>query len=181
MLGEELGEAIGYFAARLQGRVAGLTDEEYLWEPVARCWSVRPGPAGGWAPDLGPAGTLWTDVSPPPFTTIAWRMWHLGASPAAPWPPTTAPTPRAFADAWFGGWPQEPATGYGTAADAIAALDKHWRAFGERVATYDDEGLLERIGDIGGPYSTSSIHGLVIHVVDELIHHSAEIGVLRDL
>jgi hypothetical protein len=26
----------------LRPRLEGLTDEEYLWEPVADCWSLRP-------------------------------------------------------------------------------------------------------------------------------------------
>jgi hypothetical protein len=30
-----------YYAARTEERLAGLTDAEYLWEPVANCWSVR--------------------------------------------------------------------------------------------------------------------------------------------
>ena len=43
-------------------RLAGLGDEEYLWEPVADCWSIRPreeattarayGP-GDWVIDIG--------------------------------------------------------------------------------------------------------------------------------
>jgi hypothetical protein len=27
---------------RLRSRLAGITDEEYGWEPVPGCWSVRP-------------------------------------------------------------------------------------------------------------------------------------------
>lgn len=27
---------------QLRSRLSGLTDEEYLWEPVAGAWSVRP-------------------------------------------------------------------------------------------------------------------------------------------
>ncbi len=52
-----------------RARLAGLGDEEYLWEPVPGCWSIRPrgetvtprafGP-GAWVLDLGdpdiPAG-----------------------------------------------------------------------------------------------------------------------------
>ena len=58
-----------------------LTDAEYLWEPVAACWSVRrradgPGPgaikligAGEWGRDGAPESP-W----PPPLTTIAWDV-----------------------------------------------------------------------------------------------------------
>ena len=30
-----------YWQHSLRPRLEGLTDEEYLWEPVADCWSVR--------------------------------------------------------------------------------------------------------------------------------------------
>src|ERR1700704_783274 len=62
-----------------------MTDDEYLWEPVPNCWSIRPrsagpGPratalvgAGDWGRDSGFPDEPW----PPPFTTIAWRLGHL--------------------------------------------------------------------------------------------------------
>ena len=52
-----------------------LTDEEYLWEPVPGCWSIRP---------TGPGGRgefeAWPDPEPVPVTTIAWRLSHLAVS-----------------------------------------------------------------------------------------------------
>ncbi|MBC8076520.1 MAG: DinB family protein, partial [Chloroflexales bacterium] len=38
---------------RLANRLVGLTDDEYLWEPVPHCWSIRPRSAGP-----GPGATL---------------------------------------------------------------------------------------------------------------------------
>ncbi len=29
--------------SRIRGRLTGLTQDEYLWEPGAGCWSVRSG------------------------------------------------------------------------------------------------------------------------------------------
>src|SRR5690349_5344942 len=49
----------------------GLTDDEYLWEPVPGCWSVRRRGAGWFVERTHPAPT------PPPVTTIAWRLAHL--------------------------------------------------------------------------------------------------------
>lgn len=67
----------------MEAGLRGLTDEEYLWEPVEGCWSVRPRaeqrtppnrwlPEGDWGLDL-----QYPDPEPSPFTTIAWRMTHL--------------------------------------------------------------------------------------------------------
>ncbi len=32
-------------------RMRGLTDDEYFWEPVEGCWSVRPHPDGTFVAD----------------------------------------------------------------------------------------------------------------------------------
>ena len=53
-------------------RMAGLTDEEYRWEPVEGCWSVRQGGDGAWTVDWARS-----EPPPPPFTTIAWRLIHI--------------------------------------------------------------------------------------------------------
>jgi hypothetical protein len=65
--------------------VVPLSDEEYLWEPVPDCRSVRrrtagPGPratalvgSGDWGRDTAPA----PHPEPPPFTTLARRLGHL--------------------------------------------------------------------------------------------------------
>jgi hypothetical protein len=65
-----------YAWARLTGRLSGLTDEEYFWEPVAGCWSLRQGQDGRWHLDGGGGGGPAPD--PAPVTTIAWRLGHLG-------------------------------------------------------------------------------------------------------
>lgn len=73
------GDVVGMMESGLRG----LTDDEYLWEPVEGCWSVRPRteqrtppnrwlPASEWGLDLE-----YPDPRPSPFTTIAWRMTHL--------------------------------------------------------------------------------------------------------
>ena len=52
---------------QLRPRLAGLTDEEYFWEPVPGMWSVRSGRIDFAYPEPIPA----------PVTTIAWRIGHL--------------------------------------------------------------------------------------------------------
>jgi hypothetical protein len=56
-------------------RLEGLTDDEYLWEPVPSAWTIRPGRNGKnvadtevWAPD--------SESEPP--RTLAWSITHLG-------------------------------------------------------------------------------------------------------
>lgn len=179
MLGADLGGLLGMARERLVGRLAGLTDQEYFWEPVDVCWSVRQAD-GGWRPDLGADGTPWTSLSPPPVTTIAWRLWHLGASRTPSWPPTSISSARAFADSWFAPRPVN-ATALESAAVAVDAVGRHWAAVGALVSSFDDTELLGPIGPVGGPFKDSSVLGLILHVADELIHHSAEIALLRDL
>ncbi len=59
--------------AQLVQRLDGLTDAEYLWEPVPGSWSVRRTPDGDTAVD----GAGEREIDPAPVTTIAWRLWHI--------------------------------------------------------------------------------------------------------
>src|SRR5215471_6508881 len=63
----------------LRPRLDGLTDDEYFWEPVAGCWSIRPraeaagpAPGGDYTADFA-----FPEPDPPPVTTIAWRLAHI--------------------------------------------------------------------------------------------------------
>ncbi|WP_018534897.1 MULTISPECIES: hypothetical protein [unclassified Streptomyces] len=51
-------------------RPAGLTDEEYFWQPVPDCWTVHAGPG---RPDQGRLTIDWACPAPDPapVTTIA--------------------------------------------------------------------------------------------------------------
>src|ERR1700722_6517655 len=46
---------------RLVGRLEGLTDAEYFWEPVDGCWSLREGADGRWRLDGGEGGAAAPD------------------------------------------------------------------------------------------------------------------------
>jgi hypothetical protein len=37
------------------------------------------------------------------------------------------------------------------------------------------------MGDVAGPYAEYDGTSFALHILDELIHHGAEVGVLRDL
>src|SRR6185503_14126342 len=57
---------------RTRARLDGLSDDEYFWEPAPGCWTIRRRADGTWFAD-------WPlpRPDPEPFTTIAWRLWHL--------------------------------------------------------------------------------------------------------
>jgi hypothetical protein len=57
----------------LRERLERLSDDEFSWEPVPACWTVRRTERGTWAGD-----DAVPDPTPPPFTTIGWRLVHLG-------------------------------------------------------------------------------------------------------
>lgn len=69
---------------RLLTHLVGLTDEEYLWEPVPDCWSIRP--RGQVDTNRAAGGGAWQlerhhpEPEPPPFTTLAWRLCHLAST-----------------------------------------------------------------------------------------------------
>src|SRR5580704_3144514 len=75
------GQLEWHWDQQLRPRLAGLTDDEYFWEPVAGCWSIRRrGDAA--APVSAGGGEFTMDYAFPPHdeepvTTIAWRLAHV--------------------------------------------------------------------------------------------------------
>jgi hypothetical protein len=67
----DITELSDYVYQRTRSRLAGLTDDEYFWEPVPGCCTVRRTESGDYrADDADRPGTRL-------FTTVAWRLWHL--------------------------------------------------------------------------------------------------------
>jgi hypothetical protein len=158
-----------------------MTDAEHLWEPVPDCWSIRPrahgpGPgatelvgAGDWGRDSAPAPHPW----PPPFTTIAWRLGHLSEMLALRAEYTTGGHTLTRADYRY----------RGDAAGAIAAFDSGAEAWREALASADDAAL-DLVGRSSYPYGSDPedrFSTTVWWVNQELLHHGAEIALLRDL
>ena len=157
----------------LRPRFDGLSDEEYFWEPVPQTWSVRPR-GQGVAMEVG-AGDFIIDFalpepSPPPVTTIAWRLGHLLVG--------------VLGDRnarHFGG----PAVDYdsyacpGTAAEALDRLDELYARWIAGVRALDRDALARPCGEPG--FESDPMAALVLHINREMLHHGAEISLLRDL
>jgi hypothetical protein len=166
MLRDQLVELSDYAWQRLIDRLKGLTDEEYFWEPVADSWTIRPGPDGTWTWDFA-----WSEPDPPPITTIAWRLTHVTVNDDRFRPWLGLPTHR--------GRPHRTIPSTAAAALEAAAVTKAERH--DDLTEVSDAELWEKIGTVGGPYADSPRVAWVLHVLDEVIHHGAEIALLRDL
>jgi hypothetical protein len=160
----------------LRDRLDGLTDDEYFWEPAPGCWSVRPRGTGT-APVRAGSGAMTIDFAaptpdPPPFTTIAWRLAHVIVGVLA-----------VRNAAHFGGAP----AGYEsfeyapTASEALAQLDAEYATWLAGVESLGETGLARPCGEAEEPYGERPMAALVLHINRELIHHLAEVCLLRDL
>src|SRR5215472_5607132 len=162
-----------HWREQLRPRLEGLTDAEYLWEPVANCWNIHPRGAGRTAIAAG-SGDFVIDFalpgpSPAPVTTIAWRLAHIivgvfGARVAG----------------HFGG----PEVDYetfeyaGRADRALTQLDDVYAAWLSGIKGLGDEGLARPCGPAEGPFADYPMAGLVLHINREALHHGAEIALL---
>ena len=151
---------------RLDRRLAGLTDDEYLWEPAPDAWTVRQAGADGWTVDR-----VIPDPEPAPVTTIAWRTWHLASD--------------CFAD-YLADWPGRPLEvtdrqWHGDAATALRDLRRAAAAFRDAAVAKGEDGIRQQLGPAWGPSAEGTWADLVVHAFDELAHHGAEIALLRDL
>lgn len=156
-----------YVLARLVDRLGGLTDEELRWEPVAGCWSIRETRPGVFTMDAARPAPV-----PPPVTTIGWRLGHVANHVLG-----------GFAT-WLrdGGEPYvEDDEVPGTAEEAVAAVVEQGRRFSEGMERLDLDAWVAPIGEQFGEHASASTGSLVLHVVDELCHHGAEVALLRDL
>ncbi|MEM7095392.1 MAG: nitroreductase family protein [Actinomycetota bacterium] len=149
--------------AQLLDRVAGLTDAEYRWEPVDGMWSVRDGQPPTVDTDTN------RDLEDAPMTTIAWRLWHLAVDCFADYTARFAGTPFDEVDR---SWTM-------SADEAVDWLWSSWAAFRATLAGYED--WFAELGDGFGPWHRHCVADFAMHASNELVHHGAEIALLRDL
>lgn len=148
-----------------------LTDDEYFWEPVPGCWSVRERGDGvrGWGAGDHVCEDAWPAPEPLPTTTIAWRVVHLAA-----WTDVY----RGYA--FEGSRPDlNDADVPGTAAAGVRWLLRAQDAFLTAVDGVPDDAVFEpRPAHWGEP---EPLAGLVTTMLTEHVHHLAEVGALRDV
>ena len=165
---------------QLRPRLDGLTDDEYFWLPVPGCWTIsRLGEnsapvsvdSGQFTMDYGSQPTE-PGPEPEPVTTIAWRLAHLidvFGSPDAPHfavPPTDPPAVRYS----------------GTAEGALRQLDDGHDAWVSDVRNLGAAGLTRPQGAISpAQFADAPMVKLILYTNLEVIHHGAEICLLRDL
>jgi hypothetical protein len=161
----------------LAERLQALGDDEYFWEPAVGCWSLRRQTAvrtpfsfgqGDWRLEF-----VRPEPSPAPVTTISWRLCHLVSGQMLRY------------DWTFGrkALTMDGLTFPGSAAEALVWMEQSHQAWQHGL-----KGLAEADLDVVG--LSSYPHGLDPQLPfgailwwtnRELIHHGAELGLLRDL
>ncbi len=165
-----------HWRVQLRPRLSGLTDDEYFWQPVPDCWTISRRGAST-APISWGAGEFTMDVGEPsqdrePVTTIAWRLAHLIVG---------------FAETngtHFGAPPASPTTFVyaGSADEALRQLDETHDVWLEGVRRLGGAGLSRAQGPSQpAEFAEAPMARLVLYTNLEVIHHGAEICLLRDL
>lgn len=165
-----------HWTTQARPRLDGLTDAEYFWEPSPGTWTVHPhgqsrtamqAGVGEWVIDFD-----YPAPEPAPVTSIAWRLGHIIVGVLL-----------SRVAGHFGGRPVDYSThAYAsTAAEALEQLDEAYAAWLAGIRSLDAEALARPVGDVEGPWAHRSMATLVLHIDRELIHHLAEIALLRNL
>lgn len=159
---------------RLRPRLDGLTDDEYFWQPVPDCWTVSRRGESSAPISLGAGEFTWDYAEPPhetePVTTIAWRLAHMivnfastnGKSFGRP-----AASESTFCYA-------------GTAEEALRQLDDQYEIWVEGVRGLGTAGLAQPQGHPPA-FANAPLAKKMLYANVEVIHHGAEICLLRDL
>jgi hypothetical protein len=163
-----------HWRGQLRPRLVGLTDDEYFWQPVPNCWTLsRRGQSS--APISFGQGEFTLDYAEPPHerepvTTIAWRLAHLTVGLAS----TNARHlgRQAVSESTF--------HYAGTAQTALQQLDGEYERWIDGVRTLGTAGLAEPQG-YPPAFAHAPLARKMLYVNLELIHHGAEIALLRDL
>ena len=152
--------------------LTGLSDEEFFWEPVAGCWTVHrrsesrgvgADGSGEWVIDYDP-----TEPQPAPFTTVAWRTLHIASINYLYWD-------YAFGSASLSFDLELP----GDVTEATDWLFASHQPLLDALAALNDTDLDKLVPTNWG--EQWPVHQILARLINEQVHHGAEISLLRDL
>jgi hypothetical protein len=157
-------------------RLNGLTDEEYLWEPGPGALSLRPRDQVKTTYAFGKGDLAWeyeSDPQPAPLRTIAWLMWHI--------------IDMCFGRAdWTDGEHRLAGDDIECSPTADAAVEQmraavaRWRSVFDSLPP-EDYAQVGRSSYPQGLDPTFPLRDILWWMNREIIHHTAEIALLRDL
>lgn len=170
---EVLGRQFDDSSSHLADVIADVADEEFFWEPIPGCWTVhdrseqRAASADGcgrWVIDYEVP-----EPSPAPVTTIAWRTVHVAAVNYLYWDYAFGPATASF-DLEMPG----------DAHSARDWLEGSQRPLAAALAGLDSDAALDELvlTNWGERWPVSRIF---MTLVNEQVHHGAEIALMRDL
>jgi hypothetical protein len=169
---EVLRSAFAASSDTLRRVLDGVSDEEFFWEPVGGCWTVHRRAqdrgvsvdgSGEWVLDYEPS-----QPKPAPFTTIAWRTVHIAGVNYLYWDYAFGSASLTF-DLELPG-------------DVAEATD--WLFASHEPLTDELDALTDADLDRIVPTSRGElwpVHRVFATVINEQVHHGAEISLLRDL
>jgi len=152
--------------------LTGITDPEFFWEPVSGCWTVHrrsedrgvsANGIGEWVIDYDRS-----QPDPAPFTTIAWRTLHVAGVNYLYWD-------YAFGSASLSfdlGLP-------GDATEGTDWLFASHEPLLDALANLNDTDLDRLVPTNWG--DQWPVHQIFTTLINEQVHHAAEISLLRDL
>lgn len=156
----------------LERILRGITAEEFFWEPVSGCWTVHPRAesrgadvegSGDWVIDYDPS-----QPQPAPFTTIAWRTLHLAGVNYVYWD-------YAFGTASLTFDLELP----GDVAEGTDWLLAAHQPIKDSLADLTDLDLDKLVPTSWG--EEWPLHQVIVTLINEQVHHGAEISLMRDL
>jgi hypothetical protein len=148
----------------IHGRIDGLTDDEFWWEPAPDAWTIRQQPDGRWAADYAEP-----DPDPAPLTTIGWRLVHVAECKVMYHEYAFGPGRLEWPDIDSAHSPQA----------ATAQLEEGQQRLVEDLQSVGPADLERSVmTNWGEQWPAWKIFRTMIH---HDIHHGAEIGALRDL
>ena len=166
-----------HWREQLRPRYDGLSDEEYFWEPVANCWNIRPRGQGR-AADRGRRRGVRHRLRLPGAVArsrddhrLAVGTHGRGGARGAGGQPLRRSRRRL---------PELRLRGHGSSGRFTSSMTST-QPGADGVIGLGEEGLARPCGPAEGPFAALPMAALVLHINREMLHHGAEVALLRDL